>query len=638
MDPAGLAVGITSLAFDLFDNSVKLFKFFSAIVDMPKEYEQYRLQLMIEYNRLLAWGDAIGLIDVPQASHVATNLGTNAIELCGIISRIGWLLGEFRDMNARWESELTQTQEYSQVVGDKDESSMDIVKQVSSLATAYEKNKSTRQQAKGVTHIRKWMSRKAENAKEIVTNPLRVRWVMMDKAAFKGLLEDLHFLTNRMHELTVDHRQSRIQEITAKTYREMVVARNSINELKTLLEAVTELLNIKKRNTEWEARNDNTEMLRDILRLKEINSISNQLVTRAHSGGYLDIEREIKDLIDVQRYDNLTASQILTYLKDEDMKEATVPLRPRGVLQQNGTAVQIWIEWKVFDNQDETIRLESKLRTMTLAQMLHMDKPRHLYSPLCVGYVDESETNHRIGWIFKMAHGASANTTLRSLHSMLGQCQYKPVLTQRISLAWRLASSLSYMHTTNWLHKGIHSGNVSFSFEEEQFDAESPILSGFEYSRPQSNRTTTRSLEPKWDIYRWPQTQNEVPKTTNSRKTYDIYSLGLVLLEIAHWKPLNEMMCLKKWPIPSAQDVKVRGWLLGEDARPPFKKSNPLSELRDIVGDKYWNATRRCLVAHGELGLGVEENFDKAKGLEYDLQLQNNFTDLVVEELKSIMI
>ncbi|SCV57791.1 uncharacterized protein FFB14_15326 [Fusarium fujikuroi] len=418
----------------------------------------------------------------------------------------------------------------------------------------------------------------------------------------------------------------------------MVVARNSINELKTLLEAVTELLNIKKRNTEWETHHDNTEMLRDILRLKEINSISNQLVTRAHSGGYLEIEREIKDLIDVQRYDNLTGSQILMYSKDEDMKEAIVPLRPRGVLRQNGTAVQIWIEWKMFDDQDETIRLESKLRTMTLAQMLHMEKPRHLYSPLCVGYVDESETNHRIGWIFKMAQGASANTTLRSLHSMLGQCQYKPVLTQRISLAWKLSSSLSYMHTTNWLHKGIHSGNVSFSFEEEQFDAESPVLSGFEYSRPQSNKTTTRSLEPKWDFYRWPQIQNEVPKTTNSRKTYDIYSLGLVLLEIGHWKPLNEMMCLKKWPNPSAQDVKVRGWLLGEDARPPFKKSNPLLELRDIVGDKYWNATRRCLVAHGELGLGVEENFDKAKGLEYDLQLQNNFTDLVVEELKSIII
>jgi hypothetical protein len=68
------------------------------MVDMPKECEQCRLQLMIEYNRLLAWGEAVGLIDVPQGSHVATTLGTNAVELCSIISRIGWLLGEFRDV------------------------------------------------------------------------------------------------------------------------------------------------------------------------------------------------------------------------------------------------------------------------------------------------------------------------------------------------------------------------------------------------------------------------------------------------------------------------------------------------------------------------------------------------------------
>ncbi|KAM0547593.1 hypothetical protein ACHAPJ_010337, partial [Fusarium lateritium] len=614
------------------------FKFFSAIADMPKEYEQYRLQLMIEYNRLLAWGDAVGLIDVPQASHVATNLGTNAIELCSIVSRIGWLLGEFRDMNARWENQLPPAQECSQVIEGGDQSSMNITKEVSSLATAYEKNKSTRQQLKGIAHIRKWMSRKTENAKEIVTNPLRVRWVMIDKAAFKGLLEDLHFLTNRMHELTGDHRQNRIQEITAKTYREMVIARNSINELRTLLEAVTELLEIKNRNTEGLSRSDNAEMLRDLLRLKEINSLSNQLVAKAQSGGYSGIGQDFRDLINVQHYDTSASGNILMHSKNGNMEDSMAPLRPRGVLQQDGTAVEIWIEWKKFDNQEEPFRQESKWRTMALAQMLHNDKPRHLHSPTCIGYIDEVETNNRMGWIFKMAPGASASTTLQSLHSMLGQCKYKPILSQRISLAWKLASSLSYMHNTNWLHKGIHSGNVNFSFEIDHFDAEAPILSGFEYSRPQSNKTTTRSLEPKWDIYRWPRIQNEVPQSTNSRKTYDIYSLGLVLLEIAHWKPLNKMMCLRKWPTPSAQDVRIRGWLLEEDPRPPFKDSNPLLELRDIAGDKYWKATRRCLVAHGEWGMQVEENPDQSQGLDTDLRLQNTFTELVVEELKSIII
>ncbi|KAF4957170.1 hypothetical protein FSARC_11379 [Fusarium sarcochroum] len=658
MDPAsasGLAVGITSLAFDVFDNSVKrevcvyfvaasvtngsqVFKFFSAMVDMPKECEQFRLQLMIEYNRLLAWGEAVGLIHVPQGSHVATSLGTNAVELCGIVSRIGWLLGEFRDMNTRWKNELRLPQEHDQTAVEKDHLSIDMAKEVSSLATAYERSKDTHQQRSGVARIRNWMHRRVENASDIVTHPLRVRWVMVDKVAFEGLLKDLHFLTDRMHELTETHRQNRIQEMTIKTYREMVVARNGINELKNLLEAVTELLKAKKNHMDGISQHENDEMLRDLLQLKEINGISNQLLSKAQNAGDSDIEKDFHDLIVVQQYDASTLSNVLMYSKDENTGGSTTPYRPRGVLQQNGTAVEIWVEWRVIDDGEKKTHRESKLRTITLAQMLHNEKPRHLYSPRCIGYIDDVESNNRTGWIFKMPNGANSDTTLKTLHSMLGQCQYRPALSQRISLAWKLAISLSYMHTTGWLHKGIHSGNIVFSFDQDRFDTEAPILSGFEYSRPQSSKTTTRSLEPKWDIYRWPRIQNEVPKVTNSRKTYDIYSLGLVLLEIAYWKPLHKIMCLKRWPMASSQDAKIRGWLLEEDARPPFKDSNPLSELRDVTGDKYWKATRRCLVAHGDMGMQVEEIFDQLQDPSDEIQLQNTFMEFVVEELKSILI
>jgi hypothetical protein len=44
--------------------------------------------------------------------------------------------------------------------------------------------------------------------------------------------------------------------------------------------------------------------------------------------------------------------------------------------------------------------------------------------------------------------------------------------------------------------KGIHSGNIIFPFDEETLDVEKPILSGFEYSRPESNkRLPMRDLE-----------------------------------------------------------------------------------------------------------------------------------------------
>ena len=68
------------------------------MVDMPTEYERCRLRLMIEYNRLLAWGQVIGLIDVTNSSHIAESLGANTIELCNIVSHIGSLLQKFKDI------------------------------------------------------------------------------------------------------------------------------------------------------------------------------------------------------------------------------------------------------------------------------------------------------------------------------------------------------------------------------------------------------------------------------------------------------------------------------------------------------------------------------------------------------------
>lgn len=610
------------------------------MVDMPKECEQCRLQLMIEYNRLLAWGESVGLIDVPQGSHVAVSLGTNAIELCSIVSRIGWLLGEFRDMNARWKNELHPFQKNDQETMERVARDIDVVKEVSSLAVAYEKAKEERRHLRGTNHVIKWMSKGAENAREIITHPFRVRWVMVDKEAFEALLKDLHFLTERIHELMGEYRENRIQEITSKTYREMILARNDINELRDLLDAVASLLKASETNTNAICRKENDEILQDLLRLKEINCVSNELVLRIENDADLDIEKDLKGIISVNQYDADTLRDHFTYAKAEGTKDFPMPRRPRGVLNKDGVDFEVWIEWRTIDDivkgtlQDK----ESKLRTATLAQMLHNKKPRHLYSPICIGYIDDCERHNRHGWIFKMPDGSNEGTTLKTLHSMLGQSQHKPTLSQRISLAWKLASSLLYLHTTSWLHKGIHSGNVIFSFDEDRFDPEKPILSGFEYSRPQSNRTTTRSLDPQWDIYRWPSIQNEMPKMANSRKTYDIYSLGLVLLEIAHWKPLHTIMCLKRWPEPSAQNPKIRGWLLGEERRPPFKDSNPLSGLRDIAGDKYWRAASRCLVAHGDMGMRVEEGSDQSHDSKIGIKLQNAFTEFVVEELKGVSI
>lgn len=609
------------------------------MVDMPKECEQCRLQLLIEYNRLLAWGEAVGLIDVPEGSHLAVTLGTNAIELCRILSRIGWLLEEFRALNSRWKNELNPYQGNDQAAFEEECMKINMAEEVSSLAAAYERTKEERKRLRGTDHIIKWMLKRAGNAKEIITHPFRVRWVAVDKEAFEELLKDIHALTERIHELMGDYREKRIYETTAKTYRELVLVRDDVKDIKNMLEAVTSLINISKGASETNIAcyNENDLSLRDLLRLKKINRISDEMTLKIENGAEFDFENELNGLITVRQYDAITLSDHFTCTEPEGMRGSSQLHRPRGTLIINDLAVEVWLEWKIVENvtTGSLHDKESKLRTAILAEMLHNSKPPYLYAPNCVGYIDDFEKNNRYGWIFMMPVGSVNGTTLKPLHSILGQDHYKPTLAQRVSLAWKLASSLLYLHAANWLHKGVHSGNVIFPFDGDTFNLERPVLSGFEYSRPESNKTTVRSLDPKWDSYRWPGIQNEAPKATNTRKTYDIYSLGLVLLEIAHWKPLHEIMCLKRWPAPDKQNSRIRNWLLGEELFPPFNNSNPLSELRNIAGDKYWKAVRRCLVAHGEMGMCVQEDSD---GPEIGIQLQEAFTKLVVEELKGVSI
>lgn len=612
------------------------------MVDMPKECEKCRLQLMIEYNRLLAWGEAVGLIDVPEGSHVAVSLGTNAVELCSIISRIAWLLGEFKELNARWQNETSSFGTKHREASKECDLNTDVSKQISSLAIAYEKSQQERKHLRGSSHIIKWISKGAGHVKEIATNPFRVRWVMVDKEAFEALLKDLHNLIGRIHELMGDYREKRIHEITAGSYREMVILRNDVVELRNMLDAVTSFIKTSQvtQNSGATKPNDNDETLRDLLRLKQINHVSDAFLAEMNKSADFDIENELKDLTSVKHYDTSNLCQQFKYAQGASAKSLSNLHRPRGLLQDGDKVLEVWIEWRTLQNIERGSRQdrESRIRTVILAQMLHTSKPRHLYSPKCVGFIDDRDTNNRYGWIFEMPPGSHRNSSLKTLHEILGNSQHRPTLTQRISLAWKLASSLLYLHTTNWLHKGFHSANIIFVFSEGKFDSEQPILSGFEYSRPQSEQTTTRNPNPQWDIYRWPGIQGEAPTKKNSRKTYDIYSLGLVLLEIAHWKPLHQIMCLKKWPEPSRQYPRIRTWLLKEERFPPFKDADPIGELRDFAGDKYWRAVTRCIVAHGEMGMHVDEEYDQSRDSEMGIELQKAFKELVVDELKGVSI
>ncbi|TWU70489.1 hypothetical protein ED733_000710 [Metarhizium rileyi] len=191
MDPAtlrGLAIGVVSLAFDVFDNCVKGFRFLSFMVDMPKDCENCRLRLFIEYSRLLAWAKAVGFIEDANHGSIAASLGTDSAELSGIISHIGRLLELFRELGERWKELSPQ---HSTRQDEVQIAEINELQSLLSLEAAYLKSSEKRSRKKGTNHLVSWMAKTIDGAKEIAAHPRRVRWAAVDKDAFEALLRSL---------------------------------------------------------------------------------------------------------------------------------------------------------------------------------------------------------------------------------------------------------------------------------------------------------------------------------------------------------------------------------------------------------------------------------------------------------------
>ena len=89
-------------------------------------------------------------------------------------------------------------------------------------------------------------------------------------------------------------------------------------------------------------------------------------------------------------------------------------------------------------------------------------------------------------------------------------------------------------------------------------------------------------------------------------KSFDIYSLGVIFVELAHWKTVEEVLGINVRRKPDLVR-KVREGLLQDDQ---------IAEVGACMGEKFEEATKKCLVGEHELGLGKgdDETTDEVAG------------------------
>jgi hypothetical protein len=149
----------------------------------------------------------------------------------------------------------------------------------------------------------------------------------------------------------------------------------------------------------------------------------------------------------------------------------------------------------------------------------------------------------------------------QSLGNILLDPKYLDLLQQdlenRLNLSKALAWTLFELHSVDWVHESFNPDNIILFGEEVpghgiiKFDWGAPYLVGFDSSRTNTGVSGKANLDAQWNIrlYTHPDRQSQTYRRYH--KIHDIYSLGVVLLEIGRLGSfMAERLSGKIFPAP----------------------------------------------------------------------------------------
>ncbi|KAF2232421.1 hypothetical protein EV356DRAFT_578463 [Viridothelium virens] len=213
---------------------------------------------------------------------------------------------------------------------------------------------------------------------------------------------------------------------------------------------------------------------------------------------------------------------------------------------------QVVVEWKNAQGslwgevQDQVKRL--CLLLSSLQDTASKLNPFHCLD--CIGYLPWEEKG-RYGLLYALPQNIiavdSMHWSYRCLRCLLSEMKRLP-LDDRFRIGLELAQTILQLHTAGWLHKGIRSENLFFFAPSETLNLNKVVrgsmyLLGYDYARSDDKEgaalTQYVNSPARTQIYKHPEYRGRDRQPF--RKQFDMYGLGCVLLELAHWSPLIEI-------------------------------------------------------------------------------------------------
>jgi hypothetical protein len=279
----------------------------------------------------------------------------------------------------------------------------------------------------------------------------------------------------------------------------------------------------------------------------------------------------------------------------------------------------------VRNDEDTVLR-----RVEQLTALLHLPQDSDFRLPVATGFYNDLK-RVRYGIVFKISsltkYPLAKTISLQEILQKITQQSsgmHRRSLGRRLKLAYILALSLSKIQSIGWVHQGIRSENILFWAETETWDGtdgipfDEPWWSGHGSSRP--NTVPSAALydeNPIRNLYRHPARWGAQP-VERFNKLHDIYSLGVVLLEIGCCAPVSQIV-REEFTEPGASSSSVMEDLLSLSRH---------ARVADLMGEIFARVVELCLKSNAS-EFGVSQNAETKD----DSLLQAAFFQQVVEVL-----